>query len=61
MPRQPMGIDSVSVHTVVIMSTIGSVRHADWGLAESFLNEKDGALGAGRDALTIERDANTCL
>ena len=40
MPRQPMGIDSVSVHTVVTMSTVGSIRNAYWGLAESFLNEK---------------------
>jgi hypothetical protein len=56
-----MGVDSVSVYTVFIMSTIGSVRHADWELEESFLNEKDGALGAGRDVPTIGRDANTCL
>jgi hypothetical protein len=51
----------VSVRTVVIMSMIGSVRNADWGLAESFLNEKDSALGAGRDAPTIGRKANACL
>ena len=51
----------VCEHTVFIMSAMGSVRHADWGLAESYLNEKDGVLGAGRDAPTIGRDANTCL
>jgi len=61
MSRQLMGIDSVSVHMVVMMSTIGSVGHADWGLAESFLNVKGGALGGGRDAPMIGRNANTCL
>jgi len=61
MPPHPMRIDSVSVHTVVTMTTMGSLRHADWGQAENFLIEKGGASGAGRHAPTMGSQANACL
>ena len=57
-----MGIDSREcLHCCHHVYVWGSVRHAYWVLVESFLNEKDGASGEGRDAPTIGRKANAYL